>query len=87
MRFRFRKGNWFLDERPKERKWILYLGIIILGAYSLFMTGNEIYRQATAIGYDEGRLRGYELGLKKGKESITCPTPWQTTMAAPLIID
>ena len=82
-----RRKNWFKDERPKERKWILHLGIILLGGYALFMSGNEVYRMAAEDGYDKGRLRGYEVGLQRGKASITCPQPWQTTMAAPLIIN
>ncbi|KKL71649.1 hypothetical protein LCGC14_2092780 [marine sediment metagenome] len=88
--YRCRKGNWFIDSRPnpeKTRARTLKLGLLILGAYSLFMTGNEIYRQAADEGYEKGRIRGYEIGLQRGKESITCPKPWQTTMAAPLTID
>ena len=88
--YRWRKGDWFIDSRPKPEKtrtWTLKLGLLILGAYSLFMTGNEIYRQAADEGYEKGRIRGYEIGLQRGKESITCPKPWQTTMAAPLTID
>lgn len=87
--YRWRKGKWFIEpqQAPKERTWTLKLGLIILGIYSLFMTGSEVYRAGTDDGYEKGRLSGYEIGLKRGKESITCPTPWQTTMAAPIRID
>lgn len=82
-----RRKNWFLDERPKERKWLLHLGVILLGGYGLFMTGNEVHRVGAEDGYNKGRLRGYEVGYQRGQESMTCPQPWQTTMAAPSIID
>ncbi len=85
--YRVRKGNWFLDERPKERKWLRNLGILILGAYALFMTANEIYREGAEDGYNQGRLRGYEVGKKEGVKSVVCPRPWLVTLAAPTIID
>ncbi len=88
--YRWRKGKWFIADQPKpkkERTWTLKLGLLILGGYSLFMTGNEVYRVGGENGYQKGRLRGYELGLEAGKARVVCPKPWQTTMAAPSIID
>ena len=88
--YRWRKGKWFIDDHPapkKERTWTLKLALIILGGYSMLMTASWIFQTGTEDGYEKGRLRGYEIGLQVGKESITCPQAWQTTMAAPTIID
>ncbi len=85
--YRVRKGNWFLDERPKDRKWLRNLGILILVAYSLFMTAAEVYRAGGEAGYTKGRTRGYEIGKEAGVESVVCPRPWLVTVAAPSIID
>jgi len=86
--YRWRKGDWFLDKKSKKvRTWPLKLGIILLGGYSLFMTGNEIYRAANEEGYERGINKGYRAGHKAGQESVACPQPWQTSMAAPAIID
>lgn len=86
--YRWRKGDWFLDERPKkERTWTLKLALLVLGAYSLVLTADQIYREGADDGYDKGRLRGYNVGFAAGKQSVTCPRPWVVTMAAPAIID
>ena len=85
MRLRRRK-NWFNDERPKERMWVLKLGILILGGYALFMTGHEIYRVADEEGYRRGVPQGYKLGYEEGEASVACPQPWSVTMAAPTTI-
>jgi len=77
MRFR-RRRNWFLDERPKDRTWIRNFGILLLIAYAMLMTLEDVY--------DAGGDQGYEQGFEEGQRQVHCPRAFRT-MAAPAIID